>query len=326
MSNTGSPHITCIGAATLDAIVASPWPLQRDGRLAVSDALLAGGGPAATAAVALARQGVEARLIAAVGSDDAGELVRRDLAREGVDIANVKALGDATAFSAVLVDSATGARLILTRPVDAAPPLGPSELDACAASRWLHVDQAGWPLVARIRAAGIAAALSVDGGNPIADLDLSTVALYAPTEEALRSASGQATLRDGMAWALEQGARLVVVTRGSEGSAAMGRFDLEAPNAESALVAGRSSGEVRFATEPAANAAVVSTLGAGDVFHGVLLAWLLSGASVRLALRGANLAAALSCAALDGRSAIPDRLTLEAALGAWREPTIGSRT
>ena len=49
----------------------------------------------------------------------------------------------------------------------------------------------------------------------------------------------------------------------------------------------------------------VSTLGAGDVFHGALLAFLVRGASLEEALRGANTAASLSCRALDGRSAIP---------------------
>jgi sugar/nucleoside kinase (ribokinase family) len=59
----------------------------------------------------------------------------------------------------------------------------------------------------------------------------------------------------------------------------------------------------------------VSTLGAGDVFHGALLAWLLRDAPLDEALRAANAAAALSCRALDGRSAIPTRAELEAVVG-----------
>jgi sugar/nucleoside kinase (ribokinase family) len=56
---------------------------------------------------------------------------------------------------------------------------------------------------------------------------------------------------------------------------------------------------------------VVSTLGAGDVFHGALLASLVRQASLDAALRAANAAAALSCRALDGRSAIPTLDELE---------------
>jgi sulfofructose kinase len=50
---------------------------------------------------------------------------------------------------------------------------------------------------------------------------------------------------------------------------------------------------------------VVSTLGAGDVFHGALLAQLVRDVPLPEALAAANEIAALSCRALDGRSAIP---------------------
>ena len=60
-------------------------------------------------------------------------------------------------------------------------------------------------------------------------------------------------------------------------------------------------------------AEVRSTLGAGDVFHGALLAALLDGSDLEGALVHANAAAALSCRALDGRSAIPTAAELEAA-------------
>jgi sugar/nucleoside kinase (ribokinase family) len=52
-------------------------------------------------------------------------------------------------------------------------------------------------------------------------------------------------------------------------------------------------------------AEVVSTIGAGDVVHGALVAHLFREEPPEEALAAANLAAALSCRALDGRSAIP---------------------
>jgi sugar/nucleoside kinase (ribokinase family) len=58
----------------------------------------------------------------------------------------------------------------------------------------------------------------------------------------------------------------------------------------------------------------VSTLGAGDVFHGALLACLQRGLSLSEALVRANACAALSCRALDGRSAIPTWDELERTL------------
>jgi sulfofructose kinase len=50
------------------------------------------------------------------------------------------------------------------------------------------------------------------------------------------------------------------------------------------------------------------------VFHGALVAFLVRGAPLRDALVAANGAAALSCRALDGRSAIPTLDELERSL------------
>jgi sulfofructose kinase len=59
----------------------------------------------------------------------------------------------------------------------------------------------------------------------------------------------------------------------------------------------------------------VSTLGAGDVFHGALLAGLVRELPLEEALADANAVAAASCAALDGRSAIPVRARFEPGTG-----------
>jgi sulfofructose kinase len=69
---------------------------------------------------------------------------------------------------------------------------------------------------------------------------------------------------------------------------------------------------------PGAAVDAVGTVGAGDVFHGALLAWLTRGAELADALRAANTAAALSCRALDGRSAIPTAEELERRLAMGR--------
>lgn len=63
--------------------------------------------------------------------------------------------------------------------------------------------------------------------------------------------------------------------------------------------------ENEHVSAPAFPVDVVSTLGAGDVFHGALLAQLVRDVPLPDALAPANACAALSCRALDGRSAIP---------------------
>jgi sugar/nucleoside kinase (ribokinase family) len=227
----------------------------------------AGGGPAATAAVALARLGVDVAFAGAVGDDEAGVFVRDGLAAEGVDVSELRVVpGGRTPQSAILVGP-DGARSIVHHPGDVRVP------DVDARADWVHVDHAGY---GRVRGGR----LSVDGGNPIPGLDLRGVALYAPTEVALHAQFGDAEA------ALAAGAELVVTTRGEGGCVAVS-------------AAGEPVEAAAFPVE------AVSTLGAGDVFHGALLAFLVRGAPLADALRGANKAAALSCRALDGRSAIP---------------------
>jgi sugar/nucleoside kinase (ribokinase family) len=150
--------------------------------------------------------------------------------------------------------------------------------ELCDRAAWVHVDHVGFGPVQGLTRVKV----SVDGGNPIEGLDLSGVALYAPPESELPDPQA----------ALAAGAELVVVTRGAAGS-----------------VAYLGNGEVIEA--PGFAADVVSTLGAGDVFHGALVAFLARGAELREALESANRAAALSCRALDGRSAIPTLNELE---------------
>jgi sulfofructose kinase len=58
----------------------------------------------------------------------------------------------------------------------------------------------------------------------------------------------------------------------------------------------------------------VSTLGAGDVFHGALLAQVIQGYKLADALQRANAVAALSCLGLDGQSMIPNTSELNSFL------------
>ena len=267
------PYVVCVGLATLDTIFAVPSHPEPDGRVIASDLTVAGGGPAATAAVTLARLGVDTFFVGSVGDDEAGDAIREGLVREGVDVSEVAATGVRSPQSAILVWGAS--RTIVHFPGAAGgPPLSERATQLCRDAAWVHVDHVGYATVPR----GVR--LSVDGGNPIAGLDVDGVALYAPTESALRERFGDAQ------GALDAGAELVVVTRAENGSAAYGRDGsvVEAPG---------------VATD------VVSTLGAGDVFHGALIASLVREDSLGDALAFANKCAAMSCRALDARSAIP---------------------
>jgi sulfofructose kinase len=142
---------------------------------------------------------------------------------------------------------------------------------------WLHVDHVGYAsLEPECFDAGVR--ISVDAGHPIPTLDVDRIDLYAPPQER----------DDG------RRAKVTVVTRGGLGCTAYA-------NGETIEVPG-------FKVDP------VSTLGAGDVFHGALVASLDRGLGLRDALRRANACAAISCRALDGRSGIPTWDEVEAAV------------
>jgi hypothetical protein len=132
---------------------------------------------------------------------------------------------------------------------------------------WLHADHVGYQAIP----ASNRLQLSVDAGFPLPDADVADVDLWSPPE----------VLDDG------RRGKLTVVTRGADGCTAYTE-DGETIDVPGEEVDG-----------------LVSTLGAGDVFHGALLAAFVHGLALREALATANRAAALSCRALDGRSAIP---------------------
>lgn len=285
-----TPELVCVGLATRDQIVDLPrWP-DPDGRLVVPAVCRAGGGPAATAAVAAARIGSRVAFVGAVGDDGDGAWVRQGLADEGVDVAMLGERPGRTAESIILLDRATASRSILHAPGVALDSLSGEALSRCRAAAWVHVDHAGWPLARAIPRER----LSVDAGNPIPDLQLAGLGLYAPTEAALRARYPGEDLGPAVRAALAEGALRVAVTLGSAGAVAAD------------VTGGWRVAGVRTET--------ASTLGAGDVFHGALLAGLLEGLDLPAALRSANLAAALSCRGLDGREAIPTRVELQAAL------------
>jgi sulfofructose kinase len=295
---TSEPQVVCIGACTLDLIAAIEEPLGDDQRVKARDAVLGAGGPSATAAVALARLGIRVAFAGTVGDDPAGRFIREGLEAEGVDAAALLTQPGKSAMSPIWVSGRTGSRSIAAfYGTVGSPSLDEAVVDRCRAARWVHVDHVGFATVAALRAAGVGTPVSVDGGNPISGFELSEVDLYAPTAERILERYPDRSLEEAIVAALGEGPQTVVVTRGAQGSVA--------------AVSGPEEAAPIFHRAPPFAVQIASTLGAGDVFHGALLAALVRGLELPSALRYANVAAALSCRALDGRSAIPTWEALE---------------
>ena len=298
-------RVVCVGVVTVDVLALVDRYPAADERVVGEEVIVSGGGPAANAAVVLARQGVPVSFIGRVGADATGEQAVRLLENEGVDVSGVLRDGNVpTQASCIVVAKAAQTRAISTLAVPPLPPLerfGARAMELLREAEWVHTDHLGFsPVAAFLQSPGRPARprLAVDAGNPVPGLDPSLLDLYVPTTESMVREFGcehsPAGISAAAGKALDAGAKAVVATHGRDGSSAWWseRF---AP--------GRAPGRVDV---PALDGvAIRSTLGAGDVFHGALLSALCRGCDWAAALAQANATAALSCRGLDGRSAVP---------------------
>lgn len=289
-------RVVCVGAAVSDTIAVVDRFPGPDQRVVAETVTQAGGGPAATAAVAAARLGTPTHFVGTVGGDPEGERLVAGLAAEGVDTSGVAVAGPGTTASSVIIsDTTSGTRAICVHPGGALQLTGHARRLIRSAD-WVHADHLGWPAVADALD-GMAPAnrphLSVDGGNPVPDLDPAAIDLFVPTGERLAAEHGPLPLAELVT---RTGAVRTVATLGADGA-----------------IGCDSDGSLHRVASLKVGAA--GTLGAGDVFHGALLATAVRGDPLPDAMRSAAYAAALSCRGVDGRSAIPTpdelRQTLE---------------
>ena len=283
-----TPPLVFVGTATHDTIALVDRYPGADERVLVDDLVVAGGGPAATAAVAASRLGRGAAFVGAVGDDSVGDAIVAGLRAEGVDTSGVtRRRGGRSATSVVVVTERPAARAIMHRPADGIE-LTPTAWELIAGAEWLHVDHAGWPLVDHWwRSRSDRPRLSVDAGNPVDGMSLAGVDLYVPTVSALRRLFGDHSTENLLGRAVAAGAVLVVATDGDRGATVLGATE-------------------PLVHVPAFEGHVHSTLGAGDVFHGALVAAIDRRMPIHDAVEYASAVAFASCAGLDGRSAIPD--------------------
>jgi sulfofructose kinase len=281
-------EVVCLGVITIDTIALVDKYPDEDERVLAQQISRAGGGPAAVAAVTLSRLGVSTAIVGTIGDDEDGAEVLRIFAREGVDSSGISVGKIATSGSVIVASRANNSRAISTRQPMQQVGLNSSARKLISEAKWLHVDHVG---ISQLKSENIARGsgpkISFDAGYNVAGFSATEVDLFVPTDRqmALRFPDlelGAAVERDAT------GAKnITVATQGSEGSTGYSE--------DSGLV--QADG---FKVD------VVSTLGAGDVFHGALLAQVIQGHNLRESLKRANAVAALSCRGLDGQSMIPN--------------------
>jgi sulfofructose kinase len=256
------------------------------------------GGQVATAMVALQRWGCRTAYVGSFGDGILGELARRSLLEDGVDVAGaVQRRGVANQMAVILVDQATGERTVLMyRP--AALALKPDEIsrERVTAGRVLHLDgydldaalaAAGWA-----RAAGIPIVVDVDLRSGPVERLLAASDVVIVSHEFATHATGAADPDLALTrLAATTQAPLVAITLGADGVVARGP-------------AGTSRA-------PGYAVPCVDTTGAGDVFHAGFIYGMLRDWALERTLRFANAAAALKCTKVGGRPGIPSLAAAE---------------
>ena len=280
-------QVLCCGVITVDTIaLVEKYPTE-DERVIAQEIIRAGGGPAAVAAVALARLGISSAIAGTIGNDSDGDYVLEVFKREGVNIDGITRTETATAGSVIVASREHSARAISTRQPIHQAPLNDHAKTIAAESTWVHVDHVG---IKQLQGAGVVRGngplISFDAGYGVEDFDVSTVDLFAPNDKSLMSRHLGKSFEEALMDDAQKANSIVVATQGSAGSSGY-------------------SSDSGFVSAPSFKTEMVSTLGAGDVFHGALIAQLVQGFALQEAIRRANAVAALSCRGLDGQSAIP---------------------
>ena len=293
-----SVQAVCAGVITIDTIALVDKYPSEDERVLANEISRAGGGPAAVAAVALSRLGIKSAVVGTIGDDADGKEVLRIFAQEGVDTSGISIGSTATAGSVIVASKEHSARAISTRQPIAQAAMNEAAKKLIASAQWVHVDHVG---IKRLDEAGISRGngpqISFDAGYGVETFDPIVVDLFVPTDRQMALRYPGVDLAVALENDSMKAGNTVVATQGSAGSAGF-------------------SPETGLVSAPGFKVDVTSTLGAGDVFHGALVAQLIQGHPLQEAMRRANAVAALSCRGLDGQSKIPTTSELNAYLEA----------
>lgn len=299
-SGDGPPIVAGIGQCSLDFLLTVDEYPKEDAKCECRDFRMEGGGPVATALVALARWGVSSRFCGVVCSDDFGREILAGLQKEGVDTrwVAVRPAG-VSQFAFICAAPRSGSRTIFWRRPEALP-LQPEEIlqDFLHGATVLHLDglfaEASLHAAHKAREMGIPVVLDAGSVRPgmLALVTLTDHLICAETFA--RQFDPRASVGETLERLKALGPAVVTVTLGSRGSVSLWE-------------------DVPWHL-PAVKVEVLDTTGAGDVFHGGYIRGLLEGLPPAECLRWATAAAALSCRALGGRSGIPSVQEVAAAL------------
>lgn len=293
-----------IGQCSIDYIsYMDEFPMENT-KIEVTPYEIFGGGPVATALVALSRFGVKTKFMGLVSDDDTGILIKEGLVKEGIDISHIIDIPhnrSQTAF--ILVNKNNAKRTIFwSKPTavikDYNVHLGAAllHLNTIINSRdlsFLHLDGYLFDI-------SMNAALTAKKNNIPVMIDIGSfreeryeivkIADYVVCSEVFSNVYSKGDHEETLRKLIENGCKTATVTLGARGSLTQ-------------------TGNKIFHT-PAYIVKAVDTTGAGDVFHGGYIYGIINNWAIEDTLKFASASAALKCLKLGGRDGIPNVKTV----------------
>jgi ribokinase len=302
-----NPVVVIVGSVNVDLVVAAERLPGRGETVLGRRLERYGGGKGANAAVAAARVGANARLVAAVGDDALGRDALAELRQEGIDTEGVATVPhEATGAALIVVDDSGDNQITVGAGANAS--LAPDHVrraleGALAGAGCLLVslevpDEAVRAAADVSRARGIPVIVNPAPARPSA-LELAAHGpIFTPNAGEARRLTSEPDERQAAAKLAGLTAAPVIVTNGSKGA-----LLLEEPGAEALSLC------------PPAGVTAVDTTGAGDTFSGALAARIAAGEPLRTAVGFAVAAGACAVRGRGARASMPTAAEVHALTG-----------
>lgn len=281
-----------IGAALLDVLVTVDGYPEEDTKQQSLQTKLQGGGPCATALVAMRKLGIASGYLGTLGDDMYGDYIRSAFDTYGVNRELVRTIPNTQSFhSVVLLNVANASRTCVWNRGTVTPPAPENvDLEMLKKAKYLHLDghQLDCAVFAAKKAKEFGVKVSLDAGSPYPGIDrlLPLVDVLIPSEEFSLKYTGCASAEEAAAVLAERfHPEVLIITQGSRGG-----FIWE------------NGKVVRYPVFPVK---AVDSNGAGDTFHGAFVAARIKGMDVAQAAAFASATSALKCTRVGAQEGIP---------------------
>jgi ribokinase len=288
-----------VGSLNMDLVVRAPHFPAPGETISGEDLAIIPGGKGANQAVAAARLGARVAMLGRVGGDVFGQALLDNLLQNRVDVSRVQRDQAATGTAAIVVD-AQGQNSIVLSP-GANGKMTPADVADLPDAKILMLQfeipsETVLSAAQQAREKGMRVIVNPAPARAMDKALLKSVDILAPNESELSLLTGKtvtdvASAESAARMLMEQGAGIIIVTRGSQGSLAVTkneRYDV-----------------------PSFKVDVVDTTAAGDAFIGGLAVSLVDNKSLDKALIYANACGALAATKFGAQPSLPNKDEVE---------------